>query len=53
MTFLTPFGHPVNILVMGPGGYQVRDYLKTGLPMTVFLFGAILLLLPIFWPLSH
>lgn len=53
MTFLTPFGHPVNILVMGPGGYQVRDYLKTGLPMTVFLFGAILLLLPIFWPLRH
>ncbi|MGQ9501853.1 MAG: SLC13 family permease [Anaerolineae bacterium] len=53
MTFLTPFGHPVNVLVMGPGGYQVRDYLKVGLPMTMFLFGATLLLLPIFWPLSH
>lgn len=53
MTFLTPFGHPVNILVMGPGGYQVRDYLKVGLPMTVFLFGAILSLLPILWPLSR
>ena len=52
MTFLTPFGHPVNVLVMGPGGYQVRDYLKVGLPMTALLFGATLLLLPIFWPLG-
>ncbi len=53
MTFLTPLGHPVNILVMGPGGYEFRDYLRVGLPMTVILFGAILLLLPIFWPLAH
>jgi di/tricarboxylate transporter len=53
MTFLTPFGHPVNILVMGPGGYQIRDYLKVGLPMSVFLFAAILLLLPILWPLNR
>ncbi len=53
MSFLTPFGHPVNVLVMGPGGYHVRDYLKVGLPLVVLLFGATLLLLPVLWPLSH
>ncbi len=52
LAFLTPLGHPVNVLVMGPGGYQFRDYLRVGLPLTVLLIALILLLLPVFWPLT-
>jgi len=52
MAFLTPLGHPVNILVMGTGGYTFRDYLKVGAPMTALLFVVVLVLLPLFWPLS-
>jgi len=26
LAFLTPLGHPVNIMVMNPGGYSFRDY---------------------------
>ena len=51
MAFLTPLGHPVNILVMGPGGYRFRDYVKVGLPLTFLLFVVVMVLLPIFWPL--
>ena len=51
MTFLTPLGHPVNILVIGPGGYSFGDFFKVGLPLTVILLAAVLLLLPIIWPL--
>ncbi len=51
MTFITPLGHPVNMLVVGPGGYRFRDYLKVGLPLAVIVFVAILLLLPRIWPL--
>jgi di/tricarboxylate transporter len=51
MAFLTPLGHPVNVLVMGPGGYQFRDYLKVGLPLTLLAFAVVMLLLPIVWPL--
>jgi len=51
MAFITPLGHAVNVLVMGPGGYNFRDYLKIGLPMTVFLFLALLLILPLIWGL--
>lgn len=51
LAFMTPLGHPVNVLVMGPGGYQFRDYLRVGLPLTVLLIALILLLLPVFWPL--
>ncbi|MGQ9466652.1 MAG: SLC13 family permease [Anaerolineae bacterium] len=50
-TFLTPLGHPVNMLVMNVGGYQARDYLRVGWPLTLLVFGAVLALVPVFWPL--
>jgi di/tricarboxylate transporter len=52
MAFITPLGHPVNILMMGPGGYRFRDFFKVGLPLTVLLFIVVLVTLPIFWPLT-
>lgn len=52
LAFLTPLGHPVSVLVMGPGGYRFRDYLRVGWPLTLLLLVVIMLLLPIFWPLS-
>lgn len=51
MAFLTPLGHPVNVLVMGPGGYRFRDFLKVGWPLALLTFGILLVLLPIVWPL--
>lgn len=38
MAFLTPLAHPVNLLVMGPGGYRFTDYTKLGLPLMVVTF---------------
>jgi di/tricarboxylate transporter len=35
---LTPFAHPSTLLVMGPGGYKFRDYVRVGLPLSVVLF---------------
>ncbi len=52
IAFLTPLGHPVNILVMGPGGYRFRDYFKVGLPLTLLLYALIIVLLPLFWRLT-
>ena len=51
MAFITPLGHPVNILVMSAGGYRFQDYLRVGLPLTLILFVLVLVLLPILWPL--
>lgn len=50
-TFLSPVGHPANILVMGPGGYRFGDYAKVGLPLTFLMLVVILITLPYFWPL--
>lgn len=51
MAFITPLGHPVNILVMSPGGYNLRDFVKIGVPLTIILFFVVMLVLPIFWKL--
>jgi len=51
-SFTSPISHPANILVMGPGGYRFSDYLKLGIPLTVIVFIAVMLLLPLFWPLQ-
>lgn len=50
MAFLTPLGHPVNILVMGPGGYKFSDYFKVGLPLSILAALVILILLPLVRP---
>jgi di/tricarboxylate transporter len=49
--FMTPIAHPVNLLVMGPGGYTPRDFFKVGLPLTIVVFIVMLLILPRVWPL--
>jgi len=47
LVFLSPYGHPANLLVMGPGGYTSRDFLRVGLPLTLTTF--VLALLGLHW----
>lgn len=42
LAFPTPFGHPVNVMVMSPGNYHFRDYLRVGIPLTLLSIGLIL-----------
>jgi len=49
-SFLSPVSHPVNVLVMGPGGYRFKDYLKIGIPLTVVVMIIGLIMLSVFWP---
>jgi di/tricarboxylate transporter len=50
--FMSPFGHPVNLLVMGVGGYRVSDYTRVGIPLVAVLLGVVLFVLPMVWPLT-
>ena len=34
--------HPVNALIIGPGGYKVKDFIRVGLPMSVLFLVAML-----------
>jgi di/tricarboxylate transporter len=33
--FSLPIGYQTNLMVLGPGGYRARDYLRTGLPLNL------------------
>lgn len=48
-SFITPFGHPVNLMVMGPADYRFRDFVRVGLGLTVVVgLAAIFLLWAVF-----
>lgn len=45
--YATPFAHPGNILVMGPGNYRFNDFVRAGVPvaLVVMAVGYLVLLL--------
>lgn len=49
--FLTPFGHSVNLLMMGPGNYKFGDFFKIGIGLTLVCFIALLIGLKLMWRL--
>ncbi|MCB0064257.1 MAG: SLC13 family permease [Caldilineaceae bacterium] len=49
--FLTPMGHQVNAIVMGPGNYTFLDYIKLGLPVTIITWLLATFGIPWIWPL--
>ena len=34
-TFINPFSHQSNLMVMGPGAYSTRTFAKSGAPLVV------------------
>ncbi|MEO2046695.1 MAG: SLC13 family permease [Pirellulales bacterium] len=50
LSFVTPIGYQTNLMVMGPGGYQPRDFLRVGFPLAILLTVAALILIPWLWP---
>jgi di/tricarboxylate transporter len=51
LAFLTPLGHPVNVIAMSSGNYTYKDFLRVGWLLTVLVFLGILLGLHFFWGL--
>jgi di/tricarboxylate transporter len=51
ISFIAPF-EPSCILVYGPGKYRFSDFVKVGSGLTLLLLIVVLLLLPVFWPLT-
>ncbi len=46
---LTPVATPVNLMVVGPGGYKFGDYWKYGLPIGIWWLVVVAFLVPLYW----
>jgi len=51
ISFITPLSHPVNILMIAPANYTFRDFVKTGIPLTIICFITLMIAVPLFWTL--
>lgn len=39
LTFLNPIAHQTNLMVMGPGGYSTKTFVRFGIPVTIVALG--------------
>lgn len=46
---LTPVATPVNLMVVGPGGYHFGDYWKYGLPIGIWWLVVVAFVVPLYW----
>ncbi|HHP7233940.1 MAG TPA: SLC13 family permease [Desulfobacterales bacterium] len=46
---LTPVATPVNLMVVGPGGYKFSDYWKYGLPIGLWWLVVVVVVIPLYW----
>ena len=49
VALFSPFAHPGFLLVMGPGSYRFRDYVRVGLPLSAVIFVTTLVGLALLW----
>ena len=48
--FMSPVAHQANAMIMGPGDYRYRDFIRCGTPLSIILVIVGTLLIPLFWP---
>lgn len=48
-SFLTPVATPVNLMIMGPGGYKFGDYWKLGIVCMAWFFVVAVFIVPMIW----
>lgn len=50
ISIITPMAAPCQIMIMEPGGYTFKDYLKCGLPLALILAVMTIFLMPLMFP---
>jgi len=48
--FATPISYQTNLMVYGPGDYRFSDFVRFGLPLTLLVALATLVIVPLVWP---
>ncbi len=48
-SFMTSIGYQTNLMVMGPGGYRLVDYVRLGAPLSLIVAVISLTIIPLVW----
>ena len=51
-SFASPIGYQTNLLVMGPGQYKFRDFMKAGIPLVIIIWIAYIFVAKYYFGLS-
>ncbi len=51
-SFLTPYGYTTNLMVQNLAGYEFRDYVRAGLPVSIVYTITVIYLIPIVFPFT-
>jgi len=46
--FILPFAHQCNLMIMGPGGYQTKDFVKVGIGLSIVMAATAVILLSLY-----
>jgi di/tricarboxylate transporter len=49
--FAMPVGYQTSLMILVPGGYRVRDFVRMGVPLDLLLAVIAIWLIPQHWPL--
>ena len=49
-SFISPYGYQTNIMVYNAGNYQLKDFVKFGLPISIIYSTTVLVMIPIVFP---
>ena len=52
MSYATPMAYKTNLLIMSAGNYRFSDFMRVGIPLTVIMWLAYSLLLPLIYDLQ-
>lgn len=49
-SFISPYGYQTNVMVYNAGNYQLADFVKFGLPISIVYSATVLLMIPLVFP---
>ena len=50
--FALPTAYQVHLMVYGPGGYRLTDFMRVGLPLDLIVMAVTVLLVPVFFAMQ-
>jgi len=51
MSFATPIGYHTNLLIMSAGSYKFSDFIRVGIPLTLVMWAAFTIIMPLLYDL--